>query len=70
MVRQIYGTFIEKICLKAPYDYSASVWISSFSISLWERPKTLYFYDLGISGCVPDPKNQQIVSLATPGYRK
>ena len=50
----MYGKFVEKICLKAPYDYSAPFWISSFEICLWERPKTPHVHDLGIFGRVPD----------------
>ena len=37
------GNFVEKICLEAPYAYSASIWAYSFSTCLWERPKPNIF---------------------------
>ena len=37
-VGHLYCEFMEKICLKAPSNYSASFWISSCSISLFENP--------------------------------
>ena len=54
------GKFMERIGLKAPGNYSASVW--SYRNST--------FYDFGISGRVPEPQNQLFVSSETPGYLK
>ena len=34
-----YGDFLEIIGLKAPGNYSASIWSNIFSICLWESPK-------------------------------
>ena len=31
------GEFVEKIWQQAPYNYSAALWTSNFSICLWER---------------------------------
>ena len=59
-----------KNSLKAPYNYSASFWNINFAISLWEKPKTLHFHDLGISGQVHDTQNQYYLSLESPGYLK
>ena len=46
-----------KNSLKAPYNYSASFWTSSFSISFWENPKTPHLHDFGISGRDHDSQN-------------
>ena len=59
---------MEKICLKAPYDYVASSGASNFSTGLWEKPKTTHFHDFGSSGRVPEPQNQYDASLETAGY--
>ncbi len=32
------------------------------------EPKNPHFYDAGISGRVPEPQNQLLLSLETPGY--
>ena len=36
-----YNKIMEKICLKAPWYYSAPIWTYYFPICLWERPKLL-----------------------------
>ena len=53
-----YGTHSEKNGPTAPHHYSASFSNSYFSISLWERPKTLHLHDFGIFGHVHDSQNQ------------
>ena len=56
--------------LKAPGNYSASIWINNFSICLWENPQTPHLPDFGIFEPVTKPPNQLFVSLETPGYLK
>ena len=52
---------MEKIWPKAPKDYSASFWISKFSIWSWEQQKIPHFYDFGISERAPlSPKTNMI----------
>ena len=53
-----YGEFMEKICLKAPKNYSASFWTGNFSVCLLENPQTTHFHDFEIFGRVPKPQNQ------------
>ena len=60
------GKLVEKICLKAPLDYSASFWTSNFPICLWERPKTLHSHDFETFGRVREPHNQYYLSFETP----
>ena len=45
---------MEKSRPKAPCSYSASFWISNFSIPLWENPKTPHAHDFRIVGRVHD----------------
>ena len=42
----------------------------AFRLSSWEKPNNPHVHDFGISGRVHDSKNQQYVSLATPGHSK
>ena len=35
-----------------------------------KEPKKPHFFDFGISGRVPEPRNQLFLSLETPGYLK
>ena len=37
MLSNFYGKLLEKICLKAPGDYSASIWTYNFSICIWQN---------------------------------
>ena len=62
-----YGTYVKvKILgLKAPGNYSASIWYIIFSILLLERAKNL---NLGIVGRVQTTQNQLFLSLEAPGY--
>ena len=68
----VYGKFVEKICLKAPYYYFAPIWTYNFSICLWENLKLLSsmiseFGDVSLSpktiyfifGDTRTPKNKQ-----------
>ena len=69
---RFYGKIMEKICLKAPQYYSASIWICNFSICLWKRPKTHYFMMSGFSNVAffsrqiififGDPRLRQIIN--------
>ena len=47
-----YGKFMEKMGLKAPGNYSASFWISNFSILLLENHQTSIFMISGFLGLV------------------
>ena len=44
------------------------IWTNHFSISWWEKPKTLYFHDLGIFARVHESQSQLFLSLEKPGY--
>ena len=52
-----YCKYYYKNSPKAPYNYSASFWISNFSISFWRNPKTTIFMILGFSdvSMIPEP---------------
>ena len=65
-----YGTFMERIGLKALGNYSASISINEFLISLWENPKNHDFYDFGIFEPITKPHNQLVLSCEAPGYLK
>ena len=43
---------------KFPKVFSASVWINTFPIWLWERPKTPHVHDTGIFEPVHDAQKQ------------
>ena len=45
---------------KLPRIIMLHFWTNNFSISLWEKPKTLHFYDFGISGWSTTPKTNII----------
>ena len=55
LLGNLYGTFLEIIGLKAPGNYSASIWSYSFSICLWERLKTFISMISGFSDVSPSP---------------
>ena len=61
--------FVEKICLKVPGNYSASIWIDNFSICVRENKKTCISMILGFLNPSPSPKTNYL-SLETPGYLK
>ena len=65
-----YCIFLEIIGLKAPGNYSASIWSYNFSICLWENPKTLISMISGVLGRVPETQHQLFLSLETSGYPK
>ena len=52
----LYGDFMEKICLKAPGNYSAPIWSYKCSICLWEKPETLMSMISGFSNVSPGAK--------------
>ena len=70
IVGHVYGIFLEKICLKAPGNYSAPIWSYTFPICLWEHPKTLHVHDFGTLGRVPGSQNQLFLCFETPGFLK
>ena len=37
------GRFMQRICLKAPGNYSGSIWSYKFSICLWENPNNFIY---------------------------
>ena len=61
------GKFMEKICLKTPWYYSASMRNYSFWICLWEKPKTHHFYYFGIFEAprICEQINQEQISFKT-----
>ena len=63
-----YGKFMKIIGLKAPGNYSASIWIYNFPICLWENPKNDHVFDFGTFGRVPEPQNHLFYPFETHGY--
>ena len=68
ILQRFYGKLIEKICFKAPGNYSASFWSYDFSICLWENPETLISMISGFSDVSPAPKTSYCIfgDLRTP----
>ena len=58
-----YGEFIELIHLKAPGNYSASIWTYNFLNCLWENPKTLISMISGFSDVSLTPKTNYLYLL-------
>ena len=55
------------IGLKAPGNYSASIWYNKYRFACQEK-KILYFYDIGIFEPVTKPQNQLCLFLEPPGH--
>ena len=62
--------FIEILGLKAPGNYSASIWYNSFFDFLMGEPQTPHFYEFWIFGHVPGSQNQFFLSVETSGHLK
>ena len=63
-----HGKFWEKSGPEAPYNYSASLGTSNFSIPLWEKPKSNISVILGPSEHDHDSQTQLFETLSAPRY--
>ena len=70
MFGKVHGKIMEKRCLKAPGNYSASFGTYNFSICLRENPQPPHVYDFETFGHVPEIQHPYYLSLETPGYFK
>ena len=62
----LYRKYVSMIGLKAPGNYSASMWCNKNLDLLMGEPKTPHFYDFGIFEPVTKPQND-FLCFETPG---
>ena len=65
-----YGQYVSIIGLKAPGNYSASIWINKILICFLENPKLPISMISGFLNPSPSAKTIYCLSLETPGHLK